>query len=448
MTAGLRYRLSLAKLGLRSKAIMESRHVLLLTLFCLSATLPLAQEDMALLDRYFYTYHNPAGNRLVRGSGSFPDVRTIDVPLAGIPSWAVGYAMETAIWHVVMDNGDLQVVEVRPDGSAQILAYEKSWFDGAVPPVVGVSMVEGTYILRSDDSVSPFSHPIPVNDFEVLYINRAGDLVLGREEGVVASLPIQAAPDARLVMNRVGQVAFYANATDQRYVHGIMGDSLEGATLLVLEVRDSQLGILARVDLPGEQVFEGIAPFWADIDGDGREDLVTTVADGTFGARLRLYLWDGNQIRQEVDGPAIGRGKRWRHQLTAGPFGPAGEIEVADIVTPHIGGTVQFLRLEKGALPVKASYDGVTSHLIGSRNLDQTAAGDFNGDDRPEVLVMDRSRAQVVAVQHEAEGAREIWRLGAGAEITSNFAPVELLDQGLALAVGTADGRLRVWMPR
>ena len=90
MTAGLRYRLSLAKLGLRSKAIMESRHELLLTLFCLSATLSLAQEDMALLDRYFYTYHNPAGNRLVRGSGSFPDVRTIDVPLAGIPSWAVG----------------------------------------------------------------------------------------------------------------------------------------------------------------------------------------------------------------------------------------------------------------------------------------------------------------------------------------------------------------------
>ncbi len=432
----------------RFKFVMQSRYLLLLTLLCLSATLSPAQEDGTLLDRYFYTYHNPAGNRMVRGSGGFPDVQTIDAPLGGIPAWAVGYAMETAIWHVVMRNGDLQVVEARPDGIAQTLAYEKGWFAGAPPPVVGVSMVEGTYVLRGDETVSPLSHPLPVNDFEVLYIDRSGNLALGREGGIVTSLPVGAAPDARLVMNRVGQVALYANASDRRYVHGIMGDNLEAATLLVLEVRDSQIGILARVDLPGEQVFEGIAPFWADVDGDGGQDLVTTVADGALGARLRAYLWDGKRIRQQVDGAAIGRGQRWRHQLAAGTFGPAGEIEIVDVLTPHIGGRLQFSRFVGDALQVVAEYDGLTSHLIGSRNLDQAAAGDFNGDGQPEVLVMDESRTQVISVQHEKAGAREIWRLAAGAEITSNFVPVELLDGGLALALGSADGRLRIWMPR
>jgi hypothetical protein len=400
-----------------------------------------------LLDRYFYTYHNPAGDRFLRGAGTFPDVLAVDVQLRGLPIWAIGYAMETAIWHVVLEGGDLQVIEVAPDRNAQTLAFEAHWFEGAQPPIVGVSMIEGTYVMRSDDTVSSLSHPIPVNDFEVLYINRVGDLVLGREGAVVASLPVNAGADARLVINSIGQVALYANATDQRYAHGIMGDQLEAAALLVLEARDSQIRVLARIDLPGEDVYEGIAPFWADIDGDGVEDLVATVSNGSQGARLRAYIWDGAGFRQEIDGPAIGRGHRWRHQLTAGPFAPDGAIEIVAVRTPHLAAELEFFRYAGDSLQLAASLPGLTTHKIGSRNLDQTAAGDFNGDGWPEVLAMDMTRSAIVAAQRHESGANEIWRLDAGGEIVSNFAPVELLDGTLALAVGTDDNRLRVWLP-
>lgn len=401
-----------------------------------------------MLDRYFYTYHNPAGNRFVRGSGTFPDVIAVDVPLRGRPAWAVGYAMETAVWHVVLESGDLQVVEVAHDGAARTLAYEGGWFAPGQPPIVGVSMIEGAYVMRSDETVSPLSHPIPVNDFEALYINRAGDLLLGQEGGIVDSLPVNAQPDARLVMNSRGQVALYSNATDQRYVHGVLGDRLEAATLLVLDSREGQLQIRARIDLPGEDVYEGIAPFWADIDGDGVEDLVTTVSNGSLGARIRAYIWDGASIRQEIDGPAIGRGNRWRHQLTAGRFGPDGGVEIVALRTPHLAPEMEFFRLGDGALELAASFPGVTTHAIGSRNLDQTAAGDFNGDGVPEALALDMTRRAIVAIQRDESGANEIWRLDAGGQIISNLAPVELLDGGLGLAVGTDDERLRVWLPR
>jgi len=390
-----------------------------------------------LLDRYFYTYHNPAGNRFLRGAGSFPNVIAVDAPLRGKPVWAVGYAMETAIWHVVLEGGTLQVIEVTLDGDARTLAYETGWFDGTQPPIVGVSMIEGTYIMRSDASVSPLSHPIAVNDFEVLYISLAGDLVLGREDGVVASVPINAPLDSRLVMNSRGQFALYAKATDQ----------LAASTLLVLEAREGQIRILARIDLPGEDAYEGIAPFWADIDGDGVEDLVTTVSNGSLGARIRAYVWDGGWIRQEIDGPATGRGDRWLHQLTAGRFGPDGAVEIVAVRNPRQEPEMEFFRLGDGALEPAASLPGVTSHVPGSRNLDQTAAGDFNGDGKPEVLAMDLRRRAIVAIQRNLSGANEIWRLEAGGEIVSNFAPVELLGEGLALAVGTDDNRLRVWLP-
>jgi len=432
---------------------MQLLRLFLLTVMLLSATLVFSQdestdEDKSLLDRYFYTFHNPTGNHVVRGSGTFPNIAEIDVPLQGRPAWAVAYAMETAVWHVTMDDGALQVIEVEPNNVAHSLGFESTWFEGAQPPLVGVSMIEGTYIMRSDESVSPLSHPIPVNDFEVLYINRNGDIVLGREEGAVSKLAVNAQPDARMVMNGIGQVAVYVNATDQRYVHGIMGDQVEGATLLILDSKDSEIRVLARVDLPGEDVYEGLSPFWADVDGDGIEDLVTTVSNSTSGARLRAYLWNGNQIKQEVDGPAIGQGNRWQHQLTAEALGPNGEIEIADVLTPHIGGTLRFYRFDGTSLNVEASFPSVTTHSIGSRNLDQTATGDFNGDGQPEVLVMSVERDAIIGVQHTENGAEEVWRLDAGGEITTNFSPVELLDNRLGLAVGTANGNLRIWMPK
>ena len=397
-----------------------------------------------MLDRYFYSYHNPAGDHLVRGRGTFPHVATVDVNLRGVPLWAVGYAMETAVWHVVLDGGDLQVVEVTPDGDARTLAFETGWFKGSQPPVVGVSMIEGAYVLRADASVSPLSHPIPVNDFEVLYINTAGDLVLGREEGIVASLPIMVPPYARLVMNSRGQVALYANATNRAR----SGERMAARALLIVGARDGQIQILTRTDLPGEDIYRGISPFWADIDGDGIEDLVTTVSRDPLGERTRVYMWDGAGIRQEVDGPPFGQGEIWRQPFSAGPFGFSGQVEIAAMFMSSAGGVIEFFRFNGDYFKREAGLPGFNANIINARNLDQTAAGDFNGNGRLEVLALDALRRGVVAVVRSAMDAKLAWRLDAGEEITSNFAPVELLDGRLALAVGTADNRLRVWLPR
>ena len=49
----------------------------------------------------------------------------------------------------------------------------------------------------------------------------------------------------------------------------------------------------------------------------------------------------GNRVSRAS---AIGHASRWRHQIMSGHFATDGETEVADVLTPHIGGVVEFYR--------------------------------------------------------------------------------------------------------
>ncbi len=93
-------------------------------------------------------------------------------------------------------------------------------------------------------------------------------------------------------------------------------------------------------------VLEGIAPIWADLDGDGVREILATLSDAIEGARVVVYAEDGSVI---AEGPAVGQGNRWRHQIAVAPFGPQGELELAVVLTPHIGGVVEFYALRMAA---------------------------------------------------------------------------------------------------
>jgi hypothetical protein len=72
----------------------------------------------------------------------------------------------------------------------------------------------------------------------------------------------------------------------------------------------------------------------------------------------------------------------------AAPFGPNGELEVADVVTPAIGGTVEFYRWEEDALSLVAGTGDYTSHVIGTRYLDMAVASDFDGSGYSSMLLL------------------------------------------------------------
>lgn len=387
------------------------------------------------------TYPQPTGNRIVDGSGIFPDVEIQDVFLSGTPVWLTGYATErTLVWHVSLATGDLVRLEVDTTGQVLSNGLVPGCFAPLQPLAFAVTAGDET-MLCGDDTGSRLTHPILLDDSLMLSIANGGAVTLLREDEVLDQLPLNAMLDARLVVNAEGQVAVYVDPT-RRYAHGIMGDELEAAGLVIFTVTEDRLQVQSRIDLPDDDVFEGLFPIWADVDEDGEDDLIVTVSNRAIGAQLRVYQMDGTLL---ADGPAIGRGSRWRHQLAWGPFGPDGENELVDVLTPHIGGVVEFFAYQEESLQLVARETGYSSHVIASRNLDMAVAGDFNGDDQIEIVVPNQARNFLAGLQHDDDGVRIVWQLPLDGQIATNLSALMLPDGRLTLAVGTADGRLRLW---
>jgi hypothetical protein len=143
----------------------------------------------------------------------------------------------------------------------------------------------------------------------------------------------------------------------------------------------------------------------------------------------------------------IGRAYRWRHQLAVAPFGPDGDLELAAVLTPHIGGVVEYYRLAGDSLEIVATVTGYSSHAIGSRNLDMALASDLDGDGRVELLVPRQARTELGAIRRTLEGAEVAWEVPVGGRVSTNVAAVTLREGTLAVGVGHEGNGLQLWLP-
>ncbi len=417
------------------------RH-LLIALLVLLLSIPVAAQQSP-DSPPAYTYHQSSGNRFVSGQGTFPNVDPHDFALDAVPVWLTGLAIGDAqpVWNIAYENGDWQAVIVFPEGGQDSTEVVSAALPPGAPFLSTVETRAWNFI-NGLDARSDLTHPVLL-DGGLVYINTAGDLIFWNNNQPLSTVSLQALPDARIVSSSAGQIAVYGGADDQRYTHGVLGDSIEATNLSVLAISDDQLQTVTTISLPEPDVFEGLSPIWADVDGDGTDDLIATVSNAQVGAQIRVYRVDGTLLAAS---DPIGQGQRWRHQLAYGPFGPNGESEIVDVRTPHLGGIVEFFQLQGDRLEIAASLPGYTSHVLGTRNLDMAVAGDFNGDGQPEIVLPVQDRSALAGLQHGPDGVVEVWRLPLDGTLVTNLSAITLPDQSLALAAGTQDKRLRVWV--
>ncbi len=409
-----------------------------------------------------YTYQRADGNRWIAGQGALPAARFLDLALDGPPAWLVAAPLDdtASVWVAVLDDGRVQAFRIEGAKATPITITPEQLPSGMPPLLMVRDGVPSLVVAPPEIDAAPFTHPLVVDDAGTLAIIEAdGELVLVAPDGSLTyplneglfPLMLGSAallPDGRMIWLADGMLLALAAPTDA-YAHGALGDDLEAAGVVVVDLNDPLLGasILFGDTGGGTVVSEAIVPMVADLNGDGFGEAILTVADVASGARLYVTTYDEWQFVTPGKGLAIGTGFRWRHQIAAAPFGPNGEMELAVIRTPHIGGIAEFYRYDGATVAIVATLSGYTSHSFGSRNLDRAAAGDFDGDGRIELLVEAFDTYELAAIRRTADGAEEAWRVSPGGSPRTNLAGVTLPNGRMLLGVGRSDGILRVWLP-
>ena len=374
-------------------------------------------------------------------AGAIPGGVTLDIELSGVPLWLVAAPFGAgSVWAVALEDGTTQAFLVQ-SGRAVAMDITSTSLPAEAPAALAVAGDEAYLLAAPLGGASELTHPVPLGGpGRLAFIDSEGDLVVWKNGSEAGRLAVDALPDARLLIDEQERVLLLTEPSSH-YPHGIAGDRLEATEITLLETHPS-LKAVTRISIPGQRVVEGISPIWADLNGDGRREIIVTISDSEQGAQVVVYSESGDQL---AAGPAVGRGNRWRHQIAVAPLGVNGELELAEVLTPHIGGIAGFYRLDGESLNLVAQQAGVTSHTIGSRNLDMGIAGDLDGDGQPELVVFDQSFTDLTAMRRTVDGIEIAWQTPVGGKAATNLASVNL-DGGISLGVGRDDGVLRIWL--
>jgi hypothetical protein len=389
------------------------------------------------------TYHQPDGNRLVAGQGDLPNAKILDIPLPDSPVWVVAAPQNFgSLWVAALPDGQVRAFFVDGQHFTPIEILPLQIPPGA-PPNLMVSTVTAS-LMTNSLKPSGVTHPVwnSVAGAQLLF-SESGDLLLWKNE-IRSSLGVNSLPDGRILLDETGRVLFLTEPTE-RYDHGVLGDSIEAAGFVLVEIDNGNLRVVTLEAIDPSAVIEGITPIWTDLNGDGTREIIVTESDAQQGARIVVYAESGQQIAL---GPAIGLGYRWRHQLAVAPFGPNGQVELAVVRTPHIGGLIEFYQMNGTQLEIVATLPGFSTHSIGSRNLDNALAGDFDGDGIIELLLPDQAHENLGAVQRTETAAEVDWWLPMDGKHTSNLAAVTLPSGKIAVGIGTENNVLRLWLPQ
>lgn len=189
------------------------------------------------------------------------------------------------------------------------------------------------------------------------------------------------------------RAAWYIEPTT-RYAHGILGDAVEAAGLRVALASGGELTFL----LPDDHVFEDRTPRLADLDGDGRMEIITIRSSVSLGGSVAVYgVREGALVNLGAT-PYIGRSNRWLNIAGIADFTGRGGLQIAFVETPHIGGTLKLAALDGTRMRVIAQIGGFSNHAIRSREQRLSVVADVNGDGLMDIILPNARRDQILAV--------------------------------------------------
>lgn len=205
--------------------------------------------------------------------------------------------------------------------------------------------------------------------------------------------------------------AWLSHPTD-RYLHGVLGDALEASRLTV----ETQKGHELYIELPAMRVFEDLQPRLVDLDADQSDEILLVESDIRAGASLSVYGVINGRLAKRAATPFLGQVNRWLNPLGWGDFDGDGQIDIALVATPHINGALRLYKFTPPTLTLFGEYLGVSTHKIGSTNLELGHVVSASPRDR--LLVPDQSHRALLLL----EWSPDQWRILARKKLPDNLA--------------------------
>jgi hypothetical protein len=183
-------------------------------------------------------------------------------------------------------------------------------------------------------------------------------------------------PDGVVSRGGRGIVEAWLTSPTRRYGHGVIGDRIEAGGMRAVDGN----GTLLRLDLPPNSVFEDRLVRLVDLDGDGVDEILVVRSYLDAGAAIAVVGLADGRLEIVAERKPIGLPNRWLNPAGVGDFDGDGRTELAIVVTPHIGGTLEIYELTEQGLRLEGKAFGYSNHQMGSRELGLSAVMDANGD--------------------------------------------------------------------
>lgn len=226
-------------------------------------------------------------------------------------------------------------------------------------------------------------------------------------------------PLSRLAQGRRNIITAWFAGPTNRYRHGVLGDDLE-ASRLVVETAER---VLLHVELPLHRVFEDLEPRLADLNGDNSDEILVVESDSQLGASLAVYGVVDGHLTKIAATPFLGRSQRWLNPVGVGDFDGDGHADIALVATPHISGILRLYRLNGAVLSLFAEYPGVSTHSIGSTELNLGRVVSTTPRDR--LLVPNQAHQALMLLEWTPDGWHEHTRVALPAALASSLIPLE-----------------------
>lgn len=232
------------------------------------------------------------------------------------------------------------------------------------------------------------------------------------ERSAAARHPMPAAARQRLAESQAvtGQhnIAWaWLGSPTRRYPHGALGSPTHAGSVHALVSNGAGGWVAVERTLPLNRVYEDRVPRIIDIDQDGQEEILLIEADVLRGAALVVLAVElapgGARLVERARGPFVGSPFRWLNPVGVADFDGDGALDVASVVTPHIGGVLQLLHVRPPHLVPFAQAMDVSNHRMGALEQDLAVIVQRPGE-RPTVVLPDMTHRALHALRWDAPG--------------------------------------------